>query len=69
MKAMPRKPILFAIVVLALAGALVYYYGGSSVPSGQAPLDRLTAQNQSDIQNRFNAAQDDVRLLVCLSPT
>jgi len=66
---MRRKPILAGIVVLALAGALVYYYGGSSVPSGQAPLDRLTAQNQSDIRNAFNAARDDVRLLVFLSPT
>ena len=66
---MRRKPMLAAIVVLALTGALVYYYGGSSAPSGQAPLDRLTTQNAADVRNAFNAAQDNVRLLVFLSPT
>lgn len=69
MTAMHRNPILAAIVALALAGAFIYYYGGSSVPAGQAPLERLTPQNLTDIRNAFNAAQGDVRLLVLLSPT
>ena len=66
---MRRKLILAVVVVLALAGTLIYYYGGTQVPPGQAPLYRLTAQNLTDLRNAFNADQDDVRLLVLVSPT
>ena len=66
---MRRKSILIALVALAVAGALAYFYGGSQVPSGQPPLQHLTAQNLVDVRSAFNAAQDDVRLLVLVSPT
>jgi len=49
--------------------ALVYLYSGTQVPAGQPPLENLTAQNLPDIKNEFNAAKDDVRLLLLLSPT
>ncbi len=66
---MRRKYILFAITTLALAGALFYLYGGSQVPSGQAPLRSLTPQNVAELENAFNAARQDVRVLLLLSPT
>jgi hypothetical protein len=64
---MKRKLILG--LTLALIGALVYSYGGGQVPAGQAPLQRLTPQNLSAIRNSFNAAKDDARVLLLLSPT
>jgi len=66
---MNRKYILVAILTAALAGALVYSYGGSQVPPGQTPLESLTDQNSTDIKNAFNAAKDNVRVLLLLSPT
>jgi hypothetical protein len=58
--------VLLAAFVLA---AFVYYYGGSQAPSGQPPLKSLTAQNVAEVKNQFNAAKDDVRVLLLLSPT
>jgi hypothetical protein len=66
---MSRKYIVVASLAAALVGALVYFYGGSQVPAGQPPLQRLTAQNVTEINGAFNAARDDVRVLVLLSPT
>jgi hypothetical protein len=66
---MSRKYILSAIPALALIGALGYFYGGSEVPTGQAPLEKLDGQNLVDVKNAFNAAKDDVRVLLLLSPT
>jgi hypothetical protein len=65
---MKRKYIL-AATLLALSGALVYFYAGTQVPSGQAPLERLTTRNVTDIGNAFNEAKGDVRVLLLLSPT
>lgn len=61
--------LLSGAIVIALVGALLYFYGGSRSPSGQAPLQVLTAQNLGEIKNEFNAAKDDVRVLLLLSPT
>ncbi|HVP48238.1 MAG TPA: hypothetical protein VMT32_16710 [Bryobacteraceae bacterium] len=66
---MKRKSVLAAILALAFVGALVYFNGGGQVPSGQAPLQSLTPQNLTEIKNSFNAATDDVRVLLLLSPT
>ena len=38
-------------------------------PAGQPALVRLTARNAGDARDAFNAARDDVRLLLFLSPT
>jgi hypothetical protein len=54
---------------VGLIGALAYLYGGSRVPSGQAPLQSLTTENLSGIQDSFNAADGNVRVLLLLSPT
>ena len=56
-------------VLAAILIAVLYLYGGSQTPSGQAPLQNVTAQNVAEIKNEFNAAQGDVRALLLLSPT
>jgi hypothetical protein len=66
---MNRKYILSAVLAAAIVGALIYLYAGSKVPAGQAPLQSLTPQNLAEIKNGFNAANDDVKLLLLLSPT
>jgi hypothetical protein len=57
---------LFGVVLVA---ALFYFYGGSQAPSGQPPIESVTAQNIGDIKTQFNLANDDVRVLLLLSPT
>ena len=62
------------IIILAIAaiglGYLAYYlYGGSTVPTGQQPLTRLTDSNFSSLKNSFNGSADSVRVIVMLSPT
>jgi len=66
---MRQKSFLAAILSLAFVGALVSFYSGGQVPSGQAPLQSLTPQNLTEIKNSFNAAKNDVRVLLLLSPT
>jgi hypothetical protein len=57
------------MLAAALAGAPVLLYGGQKVPAGQPPLRNLTDQNVAIVEKAFNAAQDDVRVLVLFSPT
>jgi hypothetical protein len=64
-----RTLILSAIVILALAGAGLYLYGGGHTPADQPPLQDLTPANVPVIRNAFNAAKDDTRMLLLLSPT
>jgi hypothetical protein len=66
---MNRKYTLIAILLITLAGALFYVYGGSQTPTGQPPLRTLTNQNVDVIKDAFNAAEHDTRVLLLLSPT
>jgi len=66
---MKRRYIFGVVLVALLAAAALYLYGGGQTPSGQPPLEKVTAQNVSEIKNEFNAAKDEVRVLVLLSPT
>jgi hypothetical protein len=66
---MNRKYIAGVILAALLAAAGFYLYGGGRTPTGQAPLENLRAQNVAEIKNEFNAAKDDVRVLLLLSPT
>ena len=66
---MKRKYALGGILTAVLAGALVYYYGGSKVPPGQLPLQRITLQNENDLISAFNADEGEVRVLLFFSPT
>jgi hypothetical protein len=66
---MNRKSVFIAALVVLIIAGLLYFYGGSQAPSGQAPLQNLTSQNVGEIRNAFNAAKDRVRLLILVSPT
>lgn len=66
---MKRKYIPGALMAVALLAALIYFYGGSRVPAGQPPLLSLTPQNVTEFKTAFNAAKEDVRVLLLLSPT
>ena len=66
---MKARHIVGAAVAALLIAAGLYLYGGSQTPSGQAPLQNLTAQNVAAIKLDFNAAKGDVRVLLLLSPT
>ena len=66
---MKRAYIVGAVVVALLAAAVLYLYGGGQTPAGQPPLKNLSPQSVGEIKNEFNAAKDDVRILLLLSPT
>jgi hypothetical protein len=65
---MKRQYVVGAILVVLLAAGL-YLDGGGQTPAGQPPLENLSARGVGEIKNAFNAAKDDVRLLLLLSPT
>jgi hypothetical protein len=66
---MKRAYIIVGILVALLAAAGLYLYSGGQTPAGQPPLKNLRAQSLGEIKNEFNAAKDDVRVLLVLSPT
>jgi hypothetical protein len=66
---MKGKLIVAAVLAALLIPALLYLYGGSQTPAGQAPLRKVTAENLVEIKSEFNAANGDVRVLLLLSPT
>jgi hypothetical protein len=66
---MKRKYLAGGTATMIFILLLIYAYGGGHTPQGQPPLQTLTAQNISEIRNQFNAAKDDVRVLLLLSPT
>lgn len=66
---MKRKYILGAILVAVLLVTAIYLYGGGNAPSGQPPLQNVTAEGAGEIKAEFNAAKDEPRVLLLLSPT
>lgn len=66
---MNRKRFLAIAVALLVGAGLLYFLGGHQVPPGQAALVNITPQSLSTLKSTFNEAEDDVRLLVLLSPT
>jgi hypothetical protein len=66
---MKRRYIVGTILVALLAAAGLYLYHGGQTPAGQPPLYNLSTQNVGEVKNHFNAAKDDVRVLLLLSPT
>ena len=64
---MKRKYIVGAVLVGLLIAAVLYLYG--QTPAGQPPLRNVTAQSVGEIKNEFNAAKDEPRVLLLLSPT
>jgi hypothetical protein len=64
---MKRKPLVIAILLLAVAGWAVYSrYVPGRTPPGQPALADLDA---ASFEQQFRAASGDMRLLVLLSPT
>ena len=67
---MKRLLIIIVSIVALGVGFLAYYlYGGSTVPTGQQPLVRLTDSNLSLLKDSFNGSANSVRVIVMLSPT
>jgi hypothetical protein len=61
-----------SIAMVVLAGLLAlgwHFYGGRTVPTGQAPLVSLTLSNFDQLRTSFNAASGQVRIVLLLSPT
>ena len=66
---MKRKYIVNGAIGAVLLAALIYFYGRSQTPAGQPPLRSLTAENLNELKKDFNAAKDEIRVLLLLSPT
>ena len=66
---MRRKYIVGAVPIALLIGAVLYLYGGGQAPSGQPPLQNLTAQNFGELKNEFNISKGEARVILLLSPT
>ena len=69
---MKRKQVIYGLV--AVVGAIVlfvayYLYLGSTAPTGQQPLVRLSNSNIDSLKKSFNDSADSVRVMVMLSPT
>jgi hypothetical protein len=61
-------------IVATLACAVLltqawHYYGGTKVPAGQPPLVAITSTNFEQLRAAFNAATEEVRVVLLLSPT
>jgi hypothetical protein len=66
------KKLLSILAVLVLVGLLAlgrHFYSGETVPAGQPPLISLTSTNFDQLRAAFNAASDEVRIVLLLSPT
>jgi hypothetical protein len=61
--------IIIAVAAIGLGFLTYYLYGGSTVPTGQQPLARLTDSNLSSLKDSFNGSADSVRVILMLSPT
>jgi hypothetical protein len=66
---MSRKRSFLILVLLVVFGAVYYFYGGHSVPHGQAPLVSFSSGDLSPLKNAFNHSASSVRVVVMLSPT
>jgi len=61
--------ILFPQAMANAAADLLSHGGATPAPRGQPPLVSLTADNLTGLRDAFNAAKDEVRVMVLLSPT
>ena len=64
-----RKYIPAAVGALAVVAVLLYLYAGHETPAGQPRLARLTPETLSQFETAFDTGQDDVRMVLFLSPT
>ncbi len=66
---MKRKYVFGGLLPILVLAAALYFSRLGHAPSSQPPLQYLTRQNAGDFKQAFNAAKDDVRVLLLLSPT
>ncbi len=66
---MNRGRILRVVLLLAVLGAVYYFYGGHSTPKGQAPLVSFSSDDLTPLKTAFNASASSTRVVVMLSPT
>ncbi len=66
------KPRLVLLAGIAFVGVLAlgwYFFAPKMTPAGQPPLTALTSNNFDQLRTAFNAASEDVRVFLLLSPT
>jgi hypothetical protein len=66
---MKRGKIVGFCLLAIIAAVVLFFYAGSTVPAGQAPLTRLNGSNFGELRNAFNKAKPSVRVFALLSPT
>ena len=64
-----RKSIVFGLVGVVVAVFLAWRVLGHETPKGQAPLTNLTQDTLGKFESDFNKSNDEIRVLVLLSPT
>lgn len=64
-----RIRIAAAVVVAALMATAIYLLVAQRAPAGQPPLAMLDATSMGALRSDFNAAADQIRIIVLLSPT
>ena len=64
-----RKIALIAVIVALLLAAAWYQFGGHRTAPGQPPLAELNAGSLEQLSADFNAAADQQRMILLLSPT
>lgn len=66
---MTRKRALWRVCAIAILAVGYYLWGASSTPPGQPPLVSLNEANVSQLQQSFNAAISNTRIVLLSSPT
>jgi len=66
---MNRKRILLVGALVAVFGAVYYFYGGHSTPKGQPPLASFPVGDLTPLKTAFNESASSIRVVVMLSPT
>ena len=64
-----QKVALVSVIVALLAAAAWYEFGGHRTAAGQPPLAELNAGSLEQFRADFNAAADQPRMILLLSPT
>ena len=64
-----RKLALVAVIVALLLAAAWNQFGGHRTALGQPPLAELNTESLEQLRADFNAAADQPRMIVLLSPT
>lgn len=64
-----QKVALVSIVAVLLIAAAWYQFGGHRTAPGQPPLAELHASSIDRLRADFNAATDQPRMILLLSPT